>query len=299
MDFAPLVGLASSQHGVVLTRQLGRLGFGRNVVARMRRQGLLVPVRHGAFVVGRSTPSEWQAVVAAVLSVEGSVISHATAARLHALDGIAHGSMIELSVPHPRRPRLAGVVVHRTKLLAEDVQLYRAVPVTTPARTIIDMAGRLNEDVLARVIDEGCIARRWTPASILSALERLGWHTGAPVLRDLLQSRIGEPAADSILETRVIRALSCLGPFETHFHLVLAGELLILDMAWPAFRVAAECDGWSVRSRSRAKFDRDRRRDNLLAAHGWSVAHLTSAMSDDEMRTAVCRLLLKGGGSGQ
>jgi very-short-patch-repair endonuclease len=54
-----------------------------------------------------------------------------------------------------------------------------------------------------------------------------------------------------------------------------------------------ECDGRQVHDASRLRFDEDRRRHNLLVAAGWQVVHLTSAMSDDEMRAAVVGALLR------
>jgi hypothetical protein len=107
----------------------------------------------------------------------------------------------------------------------------------------------------------------------------------------LLRDRTGTPPADSALEQRVIRLLAPYGPFETQYQIVVDGIIVILDIAWPIWRVGVEADGWSVRSRSRGKFDRDRRKANLLAANSWSIAHVTSTMSDSEIISAVSRLL--------
>lgn len=111
----------------------------------------------------------------------------------------------------------------------------------------------------------------------------------------LLDQRAEDPPAEGGLEGRVAAALACLGPFEfeVQYQLILDGSLLILDVAWPSLRVAVECDGWTLRSRSRGKFDADRRRDSLLALHGWTVIHLTTTMSDDEMRASVFPLLIR------
>ncbi len=105
--------------------------------------------------------------------------------------------------------------------------------------------------------------------------------------------RTGAGRADVDLEARAAQALASLGPFELQYQLVLDGRVYIIDLAWPLYRVAVECDGWEVRSRSRGKFDADRRKENHLASHGWTVVHLTSAMSDDEMRAAVVSVLLR------
>jgi very-short-patch-repair endonuclease len=112
-------------------------------------------------------------------------------------------------------------------------------------------------------------------------------------LRRLVRARSGDPVVDSHLEQRVTRLLAFLGPFETRYQVVTGGRVVLLDLAWPDRRVAVECDGWGAHGRSRARFESDRRRDNDLIAAGWTVVHLTSAMSDDEIRAAVARVLLR------
>ncbi|HMC39464.1 MAG TPA: type IV toxin-antitoxin system AbiEi family antitoxin domain-containing protein [Acidimicrobiales bacterium] len=89
---------------------------------------------------------------------------------------------------------------------------------------------------------------------------------------------------------RAVAAWLAAGPDAALSHWTAAR---IHRLAWPEVQVAAECDGWWTRSRSRSKFDHDRRRNNILTARGWSIAHLTTAMSDDEMRAAVVGLLIR------
>jgi hypothetical protein len=89
----------------------------------------------------------------------------------------------------------------------------------------------------------------------------------------------------------MIRVLAPYAPFETQYQVVLDGELFILDIAWPWWRVAAEVDGWWVRARSRSKLDHDSHKTNVLVAHDWKVAHVTSAMDDARVVRDVGRLL--------
>jgi hypothetical protein len=147
--------------------------------------------------------------------------------------------------------------------------------------------------MLARVLDEGSIGGIWKPADVEATARRAGsrGRRGMAMLQDALEARLGEPAVESTLELRMIRALAPFAPFETQYHLVLDGELLILDIAWPPWRVAAEVDGWWTRAQSRTKFDRTLHRSNLLVAHGWRVVHLTATMDDATVRRDVGRLL--------
>jgi hypothetical protein len=106
-------------------------------------------------------------------------------------------------------------------------------------------------------------------------------RNGTAVLRHLLTERLdeGNPASD--LEQRVIRVLKGrVPPFEVDHHITLDGEDVEIDIAWPALRVAGEVEGRWIRARSKSKFDRDKRKANQLAAHGWRIVYFTSAMSD-------------------
>jgi hypothetical protein len=177
------------------------------------------------------------------------------------------------------------------------------VGVTTPARTVIDLAGRLEPAQLARIIDEGSIERAWTINELAECASRLArqGRAGGRAMRAVLTDRLDEPSAQSALELRMIRLLAPYAPFETQYQVVLDGEVFILDIAWPWWRVAAEVDGWWVRARSRSKLDHDSHKTNVLAAHDWKVAHLTSAMDAARVLQDVGRLLpgaaLSGGAS--
>ncbi len=229
-----------------------------------------------------------------LLGGPGTALSHGTAAAIHRLPGLVAPSRPEISIPASRQPRLSGATVHRVAQLDPcDIEQRSGVGITTPPRTIIDLAGRLGPELLARVIDEGTIARQWTAAGLLAGTERLSAHgrQGLRALRQVLAERIDEPPVESMLELRMIRILAPFAPFETQYELVLDGRVIRLDIAWPWCRVAAEVDGWGVRGRSRTKFEEDRYRMNLLEAYDWRVAHLTSAMAPATILRDVGRLL--------
>ena len=229
-----------------------------------------------------------------LLAGPGAVLSHGTAAAIHGLPGLIAPKVPELTVANPRHPRPPGAVVHRVDHIDPcDIEIRRGLQVTTPERTVIDLASQLDGPLLARILDEGSIAGLWTSEDVMACAERVGTkgRRGSVTLRTLLAERGHEPQADNMLELRMIRVLAPYAPFETQFHLVLDGELLILDIAWPQWRVGAEVDGWWVRNQSRTKFDRTFSRANLLIAHHWRIAHLTSTMDDLTVLRDVGRLL--------
>ncbi len=286
---------AQTQRSLVTAAQLRQCGLSGKSVHDRSTDGWLRIVRPGVYAVGGQSRSGWeQAVAIGLLCGPGSALSHGTAAAIHRLPGLLAPRSPEISVPAARHPCLPGAIVHRVARLDDcDVDQLHGVGVTSPERTVVDLAARTPPDALSRLIDEGTIARRWTVAGLLACVERVGvkGRGGVRTLRELLADRVDEPLADSMLEQRMIRILAPYAPFETQFEVVLDGKLLRLDIAWPWWRVAAEVDGWDVRSRSRTKFLQDRLRMNLLEAHGWRVVHLTSEMDTQTVLREVGRFL--------
>ncbi len=220
------------------------------------------------------------------------MISHSAAAAIHGFWGVATVAP-ELTLP-PGGRRLAGVTIHRSVALPpNDVMQRCGVKVTSPIRTLIDIAPFTNEYVLARIIDEGAMARLWTAEAIGSRLAGLAESRRAGVagLRRLVAIRLGEGHPDSVLEQRIFRVLKGRVPaFVVHHHVELGGRILELDMAWPDHRIAGEVEGRRVRLTSRTKFDSDRLRSNLLLRDGWREVHLTAGMDDTTLLAQVVPL---------
>ncbi len=290
-----LCRLAEGQCGLFSAAQAAHLGVSRAQLTRAACQGHLRRSRMGVYAFNGRPAHRCEPPVAAALAAgPHAVVSHTGAAVLHRLSGTTTAASVpELTVPHPHNPKLAGVVVHRgAPLPAEDVAVKYGVLVTSPSRTLLDLAGRYKADVLERLLDEGLIERRWSVAGLQRGLERTAPNArGRSTMEDLLALRAERPAADSILEARAFEALRPLAPFKTHFVTGVGRNVYVLDMAWPDRRVAAEIVGRTHRVASRSAFDRERRKLNELAAAGWRVAHLTSVMSGAEMVATVRRLL--------
>ncbi len=298
---AELRRVAGGQHGVVTSEQFLAIGpqpgsRGRRFAERLVCEGWLHPVLGGAYAVG-AAPSDWQTAVAAVLlSGPGSALSHRSAARCHRFSDLVQQTTPEVTLPQYSHRRASGVIVHRVAALDDDdVFLHHGIRVTSPERTLVDLAYDLDIGLLERIFDEGAIARLWSAQSVAAAVERNAGRRGTIALRRIVACRADLAPGESTLESRAVKVLAPYGPFEVQYQLSVDDRLVIIDIAWPKLRVAVECDGWTVRSRSRGKFDADRRRDNILASHGWSVVHLTTAMSDDEMRRVVFRQLIRAG----
>lgn len=292
---AALGNVAANQRGLFSVMQAKQIGVSNAQLLRAEAAGQLRRVRRGVYAAAGAPSSAWEEVVGAALAAgPEAVVSHASAAAVYRFEYGATGT-VELTVGEGSYVRPPRVVVHRsTDLTAADVENKRGVRVTSAARTLVDLAGRLGPKLTEKLLDEGLIARRWTVAELRECLCRAHQNTrGRQVLESLLRQRAGEPSADSVLEASAFRALAPLGPFEVHFTLDIGGSVYVLDVAWPQFKVGAEVVGRAHRLASLSAFDRERRKLNALGVAGWKICHLTAAMSPKDMLGAV-RAMLAG-----
>ena len=177
-------------------------------------------------------------------------------------------------------------------LTASDVELKRGIPVTSPCRTLVDLAGRLGPFLTEKTLDEGLIRRLWTVPELRDCLARARANApGRAHLERMLLLRSEDAAADSMLEARAFRALVPLLPWAAHYQTVIDGFVYVLDAAWPDSLVCAEVVGRAHRVASLSAFDRERLKFNALASKGWRIAHLTATMSNADMVAVVRRLL--------
>jgi hypothetical protein len=289
-----LLAIASAQNCLITGEQAASAGATPAMMGAAVDRGWFRRERRGVFVLAGAPPSRWRPVVAAVLAGGPDVVvSHTTAAAVHHFYGI-HADEIELMVPRALRRHLEGVRIHRSATLQpSDVERRNGVAVTSPVRTVIDLAGRFEQPLLGKILDEGAIARLWTAERILARMDdSQRGVAGAADLRVLLAERLGEGNPDSPLERRVVRVLKRVAPgYALHHRVVLDGEVIEMDIAWVDQKIDGEVDGMAVRNGSRNKFERQCRRGNILAAHGWSIVHFTDKMDDRTLIAQVAPLL--------
>jgi hypothetical protein len=177
--------LAARQHGVVATRQLAALGIAQRAVSHRVAAGRLHRIHHGVYAVGHRVLTRHGRWMAAVLAGgEGAVLSHASAAALWEIRYSA-SEYIDVSVRRSGRTKRAGLRIHRPRTLTPDeTTTERGIPVTTPARTILDMAARLTDSRLEHLLDQAEI-QELTDYPTLDALARAhATHRGATRLRE-------------------------------------------------------------------------------------------------------------------
>lgn len=267
------------QFGVVSRAQLIEIGMSPSAIARLVRNGQMERMYQNVYR-SLAVPSSWKQKLMAVCLWAGQevVVSHRSAAKLWEFDGI-EGDWIELTMPRPRRPPSADVILHCTDRMPNcDIALVGRMSVTTPTRTLIDLGAVVDEETVEIALD--CALRRGM-TSIPRLRRRIAdlsarGRRGVPVLRDLVADR--DPVArgpESALETRTRRVLRILR--RAHIPLPVCQFIVgpyRVDFAYPAKKIAIEADSYGCHS-SKAAWARDLARRNYLTARGWLVLHFT------------------------
>lgn len=266
------------QHNVLARPQLLALGMTDDMIEYRIECGLWRRPHLGVYAVAGAADRRLQALAAACLAAwPDAVVSHTSAAALWQFESISSEG-IEITVPYGRLPMIDGVRVHRTRRLTrEDRTLFKNVPITTPIRTLIDIAGVLDADPFERAADDGHRRRMFTHASLRRRVDELcgTGRAGSRMLKRLLVER--DPAASlagSSLERRFHMLLRVAGIALPVSQYDVPGLIARVDFAYPDIKVAIEIDGYRWHT-GRAKFDADRRRRRKLRAARWDVLEFT------------------------
>lgn len=263
--------LARRQHGVVTRRQLLDLGYSRSAIAHRLKSGRLHSLYRGVYAVGRAETTRLGTWMAAVLSCgEGALLSHFSAAALWKI-GI-EGERIEVSVPASRLPRRPEIAVHRrAKTRGCDRAIRDRIPVTSPIRTLVDLATRLRPSQLERAVNEADKLDLVDAGSLSGELHAYVGEPGIPALRDLLGE--GEfQLTDSQLERRFLPIARKAGLPEPQTGAIVCG--FKVDFFWPQLGLVVETDGLRYH-RTAAEQKRDRLRDQAHTAAGLTTLRFT------------------------
>lgn len=273
-----VVALAARQHGVVTTAQLLSAGLSRSAIAHRVERGWLLPVFHGAYQVGPVAAAWGREMAAILLAGESAVLSHHTAAAIWGIRSHTGDVHVTVSRGHPRNK--PGVRIHRCHSL--NAAVLHGLPLTTPARTLVDLASHLRRHELDRATEQTQIlglASRDEIAAQLKSQRGVGALRAA--LHDeptLTRSEAERRLLDLVREARLPRpeTNAMVGGYE-------------VDMLWRRHRLVVEVDGYAFHS-GRAAFERDRRRDAALQAAGYRVVRFTWRQITRESHAVVAML---------
>jgi predicted transcriptional regulator of viral defense system len=278
---AAIADLAERQHGVVARAQLDELGMGRGAIEWRLRNRRLHRVHQNVYAVGHRVLSVRGRWMAAVLAAgPGAVLSHRDAGALLGLRASA-GGLVEVTAP--RRHNRPGLRIHRADLAPDEVTEVDGIPVTTVARTLLDLAAVLPRAQVERAIERAEALGLADTVSLDALLQRHRGRRGTATLREARDTGIEPALTRSELEDRFLTFLDARGlprP-EVNVDLQLAGRWIQPDFLWRDQRLIVELDGHQTHG-TRAAFERDRERDRILQADGWRVIRVTWRQLHDD-----------------
>lgn len=279
--------LATPQQGMVGRTQLRSRGLREHVIDRLVQSGRLVVVHRGVYQVGPIPVHRARERAAAMACGRESCISHRSAAVLHHAE-VAVGQSVEVIMPRRSRRRIEGVRIHRVRdLPSNEVTTVDGIPVTTPARTLLDLAGVCRLRELEQALAHALRMKLVTRDEVRALTDRHPRHRGVGALRSLLAAESAPAFTRSKAEDRFLALVrrSRLPSPELNER-VLGHEV---DALWRAERVIAEIDGFAFHNSTRS-FTLDRRRDADLTAAGYRVLRFTWADVTQASHATIARL---------
>jgi very-short-patch-repair endonuclease len=281
--------LAARQHGVVSRDQLRQLGMSDAAISRAAEVGRLHRVFRGAFAVGHPHEYERSRSMAAVLACgDRAVVSHRSAAALLGL--IDKGPVvIDVIAPPSRGRKIDGIRFHRVRPpRLEETGTVDRIPCTSPARTLVDLAGVVGEWTLRSAFERAARRESLDIAAIEASIDprRRGmkvllklideWRGAAPLLTK--RGKLKSPLEAKVLPLLVQRDLP---PPLFNAPVQIANGRIEVDFLWPDQRFALEADSRDFHGTAVA-FERDRWRDRELMRAGYSVLRVTNLQAERE-----------------
>jgi Transcriptional regulator, AbiEi antitoxin/AbiEi antitoxin C-terminal domain len=256
-----IAAVAGKQYGYIMREQLLAIGLGRRAIQYRIETGRLIPVYPGVYAVGHVNSTPVARAFAAVLACgKGAVLGYGSAATLWGFNKY-WDAPFEVIAPTNRKHE--GIRVHRSRTLTrQDITRQLGVPVTTPERTVLDIATRMSDERLTRVVNDGRRSGFLHLNDLADALDRNPRHPGRKRLMRFVED--SRDHTNSPLEDEFLEFAKRYGLPEpvTNTH-VLGYEV---DVLFEAEKVIVELDGWEFH-RFRSNFESDRNRDaDMLAA---------------------------------
>ncbi len=239
--------------------------------------------------------------MAAVIACgSNAVLSHRAAAALRGLRPVAAGP-IDVTGPGHSKRKVEGVRFHAVRNLhPADVTKVDGIPVTTVARTLLDLAETARRQQLRLALEAAERLELFDRRDIDATIERNPGRHGRRSLIEAVADFTGPaPWTRSELERQFLALIREHGLPEPQANVVVAG--FTVDFFWPLQRLVVEVDGYDFH-RTRAQFEADRRRDAILQLHDLRVIRPTQPRIADDgpaLCTELERLLSADGREGR
>ena len=268
--------------------QLLGAGVSRHVIDRQSKSGALHRRHRGVYVVGHLALAPHANEAAALLACgQRSLISHRSAAYLWGLSEHQPAVVDVTLVGRRCRPK-DGVRLHNVSTLdPADIRNRAGLPVTSPARTLVDLAADATYAELDRGVSEARIKGLLRNDELQTALERAGRRHGTAMMRAFLRSEDGRGFTRSEAERRTRALLRQARLPVPRVNARVAGYEI--DFLWEPERVIVEVDGYAYHGNRRA-FERDRRKDLALTSAGYLVIRISWRQLDEEPFVVVAHV---------
>jgi very-short-patch-repair endonuclease len=269
-----IVALAGEQHGLVTRCQLLEAGLTPDQVRSLVKRKRLHPVHRGVYLVGPPVAPHLREMAAVLAGGPYAVVSHGSALALWGLSSSSKVSApVDILVPLHNRGHRPGIRAHRTAgLHSSEKTVVDRIPITTPARTLLDLGGELPARELERLLS--LIERQGlaTLGEVSSVVARHPRRPGSGILRSLLRREASPALTRSEAEERFLALVKQARLPRPEVNVGVAGYEV--DFFWRSQRLVVEVDGFAFHSSSQA-FKRDRRRDAALLVKGVRVLRIT------------------------
>lgn len=274
------------------------LGFADRTIGEWAAAGWLHRLHQGVYAVGHRRLSWHSRCWAAVLGAEPNetdevvwpaVASHGSAAYLWGIYRYAPET-IDVTAPIRRRAKREFRVHFSSILIAEDREFREGIPITSLARTLLDLAIRARPDQLDRLLERAEELDLLDLIAIEALLDRAGGHRGRGSLRRALA--LYQPQAAftrSRFERYFLQLVRAAGLPAPSMNFNVAGYEL--DAYWPQHRFAVELDLFETHG-TRAAFERDRLRQEELKLLGIEMIRVTRPRLQREPEVVIRNLVL-------
>jgi very-short-patch-repair endonuclease len=277
--------IAGEQDNVITLEQLRGVGLARGALNGRLRAGRYQRLHHRVFLVGPAPPSFPARARAAALAVGAHAAVSLDAAQALLALGPEPAGPIHVTVSGRQLAQRAGIIIHRSTLVASEVRKIREIPVTSPARMICDRAAKLVTGDLEQLLIDARVARCVTDQELTAVLDRAPGRAGTARMRALLADEAQEGYSRSQAERRLRRLVTESGLPAPVYNQPCCG--FKPDARWERQRLIVEVDGRRYHGHATA-FERDRRRDQILVAAGYRVIRITwRQLVNEPMAVAV------------
>jgi very-short-patch-repair endonuclease len=274
---------------VVTRRQLLRAGVGPHWIDARLKAGRLRRAHRGVYLVGPVFPPLAKEMAAVLACGEGAALSHRAAATLwQLLPHPARDRAVDVTVPVRHAKGRRGIRVHRAGPIPPDeTTILDGIPITAPARTLLDLAAVVPPGDLERAVAEAERRRLASRSRLAALLARYARRPGTRALRALVEMQERPAFIRSEAERRLLRLVRKARLPAPDVNAPLHG--FEVDLLWRDAALVVEVDGYAFHS-GRAAFEEDRRRDAELAARGLTVVRVTWRQLADQPEAVVVRI---------